>query len=245
MILDSDTLIGESIFGGGTIAAMGRLGGPEALAALAGAVDRVIRAADAGGLDWQAQSVASMIAQTLADMRDPGTAELDQRLRARFDRLYVDARGSPGAIPGAARPAADDPALVLYAQRPLTSPSRNRSPSSAANRSGSANPTWPLEADGGPATFMAQFTIPGRDGLAYLFLDHSEDFTGDPGYLVVQPGPPPERYVASATGPTFWSEVTGPSAIRVAHGPSPGRITRRCSSPASTSMTGASSTRTL
>ena len=55
------------------------------------------RAADAGGLDWQAQSVASMIAQTLADMRDPRTAELDQRLRARFDRLYVTPAGPPEA----------------------------------------------------------------------------------------------------------------------------------------------------
>lgn len=74
-------------------------------------------------------------------------------------------------------------------------------------------PTWPLGADGGPMTFMAQFAVPDVDGLAYLFIDLSPpdvlDFA-DPGWagcLFMQPGPPPPRHVAQAVGPTYASEV--------------------------------------
>ena len=207
MILDSDHLIGESIFGGATIAAMGRLGGPEAIAVLAAAADRVIRAADAGAIDWQARSAASTIAQTLLDMRDPAARSVADRLGATFGRLYVT---PPDVAPYRAppHPQRTVPRWSLTLQRvdePITEP---------VSKFGGqpvwiGEPTWPLEADGGPATFMAQFTIPGRDGLAYLFLDHAYESPGDPGYLVVQPGPPPERFAQTATGPTFWSEITG------------------------------------
>ncbi len=73
-------------------------------------------------------------------------------------------------------------------------------------------PTWPIAADGGPMTFMAQFAVPGVDGLAYLFIDPSEadqlDF-GDPGYagcLFIQPGPPPDAHLIQETGPSYPSQ---------------------------------------
>jgi hypothetical protein len=210
MMLDSDNLIGESIFGGETITAMGRLGGPDALAALDVAVDRVIRAADAGAIDWQARSAAYTIAQTLEDMRDPAATAVEQRLRARFDHLYVVPGHPPEPYRAPSHPQRTVPRWSFTLQavdEPITEP---------VSKFGGqpvwiGDPTWPLEADGGPATFMAQFTIPGRDGLAYLFLDHAYEYPNDPGYVVVQPGPPPERFIASATGPTFWSEIPGRS----------------------------------
>ena len=73
------------------------------------------------------------------------------------------------------------------------------------------SPTWPVGADDGPMTFMAQFAVPGIDGLAYLFIDPSEDLDySDPGFggcLLMQPGPPPSRHLAEAVGPTYASEV--------------------------------------
>ena len=72
-------------------------------------------------------------------------------------------------------------------------------------------PTWPQAVDGGPATFMAQFTIPGTDWMAYLFLDFAAmEADDDWGLVIVQPGREPERTIAVATGPTFWSDVPGP-----------------------------------
>jgi hypothetical protein len=210
MMLDSDNLVGESIFGGATISAMGRVGGPDALAALAHAVDRVIRAADTGAVDWQARSAALTIAQTLEDMRDPATKALDERLRARFDGLFVVPADPPEPYRAPPHPQRTIPRWSFTLQpvdELITAPITKF----GGQPVWIGEPTWPLEADGGPATFMAQFTIPGRDGLAYLFLDHAYEDPGDPGYLVVQPGPPPQPSVASAIGPTFWSEVSGRS----------------------------------
>jgi hypothetical protein len=205
MILDSDNVIGESFFGGATITAMGRLGGPEAIAVLAGAADRVIRAADDGAMDWQARSVASMIAQTLLDMHDPAARVVADRLAARFGRLYVV---PPDIEPYRAPP---HPQRTVprwsFTLQPVVEPITAPVSKFGGQPVWIGEPTWPLEADGGPATFMAQFTIPGRDGLAYLFLDHAYEYPGDQGYLIVQPGPPPEGFAATATGPTFWSEI--------------------------------------
>ena len=73
------------------------------------------------------------------------------------------------------------------------------------------DPTWPLSVDGAPTTFMAQFTIPGREGLAYLFLDAAAVETDeDWGKVIVQPGPVPVPSLGEATGPTFWTEMEGP-----------------------------------
>jgi hypothetical protein len=73
------------------------------------------------------------------------------------------------------------------------------------------NPTWPLGSDGEPMTFMAQFLVPGIDGMAYLFIDPSEETWESPydgSALLLQPGPVPERHAVQASGPTYVSGVT-------------------------------------
>ena len=67
-------------------------------------------------------------------------------------------------------------------------------------------PTWPLGADGGPMIFVAQFVIPGENGMAYLFLDPSDGVLDD-GTLILQPGAPPATFQPRATGPTFPTEI--------------------------------------
>jgi hypothetical protein len=72
-------------------------------------------------------------------------------------------------------------------------------------------PTWPLGSDGEPMTFMAQFSVPGVDGMAYLFIDPSEEEWASPydgSALLMQPGPGPDRHVVQATGPTYASGFT-------------------------------------
>ena len=208
MMLDSDNLIGDSVLGGAIFQAMARLGGPVAVAALTGAADRVLRAADDGVAGWAVQSVASTLGQALIDMREPAAQAVYERLSARFDRLYVVPADPPQAYRAPPHPGRTVPRWSFTLES-VTQPITAAITKFGGQPVWLAEPTWPLEADGGPATYMAQFTIPGRHGLAYLFLDHSEDYTQEPGYLIVQPGPPPERSVASATGPTFWSEIPG------------------------------------
>ena len=116
MALDSDTLLQDSFLGGATFTAMGRLGGPEAVAVLTRAADRVIAEADAGAAEWLARSAASAIAQTLINMRDPAGQAAVDRLGARFGRLYVMRVDPPRALPGAAASASHDPALVVRAR---------------------------------------------------------------------------------------------------------------------------------
>jgi hypothetical protein len=73
------------------------------------------------------------------------------------------------------------------------------------------SPTWPLGSDGERMTFMAQFSVPGVDGMAYLFIDPSEDAWESPydgSALLMQPGPVPERHVVQAIGPTYASGCT-------------------------------------
>jgi hypothetical protein len=73
------------------------------------------------------------------------------------------------------------------------------------------NPTWPLGSDGEPMTFMAQLSVPGVDGMAYLFIDPSEESWESPydgSALLMQPGPAPQRNVVQAIGPTYASGVS-------------------------------------
>jgi len=73
------------------------------------------------------------------------------------------------------------------------------------------SPTWPLGSDGEPMTFMAQFSFPGVDGMAYLFIDPSEEEWASPydgSALLMQPGPVPDRHVVQAAGPTYASGFT-------------------------------------
>ena len=207
LMLDSDTFVAESAFDGGTTLAIGRLGGPRAVTALATAADRVIEAADAGAPDWQVRYVASTVGQTLVDMRDPRADDVYHRLVDRFGHLYVIPVDLPAPYEAPPHPRRTVPRWSLSLRsvdEPITEP---------VSKFGGqpvwiGQPSWPLATDGGPATFIAQFTIPGQPGLAYLFLDYEASDSGDePGILFVQPGPGPERTVSMATGPTFWTEV--------------------------------------
>jgi hypothetical protein len=210
MMLDSQTLIQDSVFGGATITAMGRLGGPEAIAVLGRAADRVIAEADAGAADWQARQAASAIAQTLTDTRDPAAQAPYDRLVGRFGRLYVipvDPLEPYLASPHPRRTVPRWSFKLEAVDEPVLEP---------VSKFGGqpvwiADPTWPMSVDGGPTTFMAQFTIPGRDGLAYLFLDEAAVETDeDWGVVIVQPGPVAAESIGSATGPTFWTSLPGP-----------------------------------
>jgi hypothetical protein len=139
-------------------------------------------------------------------MRDPTTDTIQDALVARFGRLYVRPADPVGPYRAPAHPRRTVPrsSFELRAvDEPITEP---------VSKFGGqpvwvGPPTWPLGADGAPATFMAQFTIPGRDGLAYLFLDYGGMQVGDAfGILFAQPGRGPDQSIAQATGPTFWTE---------------------------------------
>jgi hypothetical protein len=210
MMLDSDTLVADSIFGGATFTAMGRLGGPEAIAVLTRAADRVIAAADAGAVDWQTRHAASAVAQAVGKMSDPAAQAAYARLEARFGRLYVIGVTplEPYRAPPHPRRTVPRWSFELEAvDEPIVEP---------VSKFGGqpvwiGDPTWPISVDGAPATFMAQFTIPGRDGLAYLFLDDAAVETDeDWGKVIVQPGPVPVPFLAMTTGPTFWTDMPGP-----------------------------------
>ena len=208
LMLDSDEVIGDNMSGGATILAMARLGGREAVAVLSGLADRVIAAADAESApDWQVRGAASSLAQSLVDMRNPDAQAVADALLHRFDGLWILPPGGvePYRAPVHPRRTVPRQSFTLEAvDRPVTEP---------VTKFGGqpvwiGPPAWPLAFDGGPATFMAQFTIPGRDGLAYLFLNpNAFEPSEEDGFLFVRPGPGPERQVARATGPTFWTEI--------------------------------------
>jgi hypothetical protein len=208
-MLDSDTLLQDSFLGGATFTAMGRLGGPEAIAVLTRAADRVIREADAGAPDWLARNAASAIAQTFANMRDPATQAAYDRLETRFGRLYVIPVDPPKPYRAPPHPHRTVPRWSFELEavdEPIVEP---------VSKFGGqpvwiGDPTWPLSVDGAPTTFMAQFTIPGREGLAYLFLDEAAVETEEIhwGVVIVQPSPVSVPFVATPTGPTFWTDST-------------------------------------
>ena len=137
LILDSDTIVANSVFGGATIAAMGRLGGPAAIEVLGTVAGRVIAAADAGAPDWQVRTVGSTVAQALIDMRDPATDPIQDALTRKVRAAVRHAGRSGCTVSSAGAPAPHGPSLVVRAasrRRPdHASPSR----SSAASRSGS------------------------------------------------------------------------------------------------------------
>ena len=144
-------------------------------------------------------------------MRDPASQAAYDRLVARFGRLYVVPLEPPEPYRAPPHPRRTVPRWSFELEAvdsPITEP---------VSKFG-GQPVWIGDADLAargrwrPATFMAQFTIPGRDGMAYLFLDYAAMETDDDwGVVIVQPGPVPDRTIScQATGPTFWSDVPGP-----------------------------------
>ena len=204
----------------------------------------MIAAADAGAVEWQVNSAASAIAQTLVNMRDPTAQAAYDRLKARFGWLYVVPVDpvEPYRAPPHPRRTVPRWSFELEAvDEPIVEP---------VSKFGGqpvwiGDPTWPLSVDGAPTTFMAQFTIPGREGLAYLFLDAAAVETDeDWAKVIVQPGPVPVPFLARRpgrrSGPRWMARnATWDVGAR-------GRSSRGwCSRPVSTSTTGRSSTTTL
>ena len=140
LMINSDDLIAYLILGGGPLTAMARLGGPDAVAVLSGAADRVIAAADAGELEWRARQAASDVGQALLEMRDPATDVAYDRLVSRFGRLYVVPLDplEPYRAPSRRIRAARSPA-GRSSSKPPTSRSTSRYRSSVVNRCGSAS----------------------------------------------------------------------------------------------------------
>ena len=168
--------------------------------------------------DWGAQMIATDAATALTMIGGAEGEAAVARAQQRFDgslRLYpVAPEHRPFAYRALADPRRTVPRWSLELQ-PTELPVRDPVTKFGGQPVWLDAPTWPLGADGGPMTFMAQFAVPGVDGLAYLFIDLSQqdllDF-GDPGWagcLFMQAGPPPLRHVVQAVGPTYASEVHG------------------------------------
>jgi hypothetical protein len=207
-IIDSDAVLGEALFRGTTFTALTRLGGPAAIAALERAADRVRSARETGAPEWQITQAASTIGQALVQIRDPVADAAFDRLAAGFGRLYVLPADPPApfrAPPHPRRTVARRSFELRPVDQPVTAPVTKF----GGQTVWIGDPTWPLGVDGGPATFMAQFEIPGRDGLAYLFLDPGADYTDPLAILFAAPGRGPDRFTLASTGPTYASEVPG------------------------------------
>ena len=187
---------------------LGWLDDAEAVAILDDVANRLLAELDAprSAPGWHDTYAASAVAQALVGMLTPGADETLARITARFERLYVLPRQLPPpfrAPPDERRTVPRWSFQLVRAEVPITEP---------VSKFGGQpvwldDPTWPLGRDGDPAIFWAQLTIPHRPGLAYLFIDPSAE-TGDEGILFVQPGGRPEHWSASATGPTFASDLS-------------------------------------
>lgn len=208
LIVDSDDVLGEAIFRRSTFLALGWLGGPEAIGLLERAATRVAAARDSGVPDWQVKVAAATIGETLLRMRNPAADAAFERIEAGLGPLHVLPINPPPPFRAPGHPRRTMPRRSFELQ-PVEQPISSHVTKFGGQPVWIGEPTWPLGADGGPATFMAQFELPDGDGLAYLFLDASAPFSDPPAVLFAQPGLPPESFIAESAGPTFASEVRG------------------------------------
>jgi HEAT repeat protein len=204
---------------------LGRLGDARAVAPMVAVLERmaerwIATQARAGGPprpDWAARMVAQEVATGLAMIGGDEAEAALARAQERFGEgpLLYPITGSAEeqfAYRAPADPRRTVPRWSLELRRadlPVSEPVTKFGGQPVWLEA----PTWPIAADGGPMTFMAQFRVPGEDGLAYLFIDPSDpddlDFS-DPGFggcLLLQPGPPPARHLAQDVGPTYASEI--------------------------------------
>lgn len=213
MAIESEDVIGLTVFHGRMLSALTWLGGERAITVLANAADRII-AGESNGThpEWQTVQAASRVAQALIDMRDPTVEPIIDRLRARFPRLYVTPADSPPPFIAPQHPRRTVPRWsfdLMASETPITEPVGKV----AGQPVWIEAPTWPVATDGGPTVFLAQFEIPGRPGLVYVFLDPSDETYEQQGIVFAQPGRPPDASFPWAVGPTMWSEVKGPPAF--------------------------------
>jgi hypothetical protein len=165
--------------------------------------------------DWDAHAVATDVASALIRIGGPEAEAALSRATARFDGSLRPFLPTPPEFrPFAFRAPPDTRRTVprwSLELRPAPLPVREPITKFGGQPVWLEAPTWPIAADDGPMIFMAQFAVPGVDGLAYLFIDPSEDVDySDPsfgGCLLMQPGPPPPRHLVAAVGPTYASEV--------------------------------------
>jgi hypothetical protein len=167
--------------------------------------------------DWGAHRVATDVAMALKAIGGADAEAAVARAQERFDgglplHFPIPSDRRPFAYHAPPDPRRTIPRRSLELQ-PAALPVREPVTKFGGQPVWLEAPTWPVAADEGPMTFMAQFAVPGVDGLAYLFIDPSPsdliDFS-DPGFagcLFMQPGPPPFRHLSRASGPTYASGV--------------------------------------
>jgi hypothetical protein len=155
---------------------------------------------------WHATYAASALGQALVEMDTPGAADLLERLTASVGRLYVMPRQPWPVFRAPPDPRRTIPRWSMELI-PTETPVREPVSKFGGQPVWLDAPTWPLGADGDPAAFWAQFTLPGRPDLAYLFLDPSAEF-GEEGILFVQPGIAQASHASRAIGPTATSQLS-------------------------------------
>jgi hypothetical protein len=200
------------------VIALAWLADPSTVAPLRATLQRLSERAAAGG-GWAERMAAEQVATALAMIGGDEAEEALATAQRWFEgglRAYLapDTAGGPFAFRAPPDPRRTVPRWSLeLRQAPL--PVREAITKFGGQPVWLDKPTWPLAADGGPMTFMAQFRVPDVDGLAYLFIDPSDvndlDFS-DPGYagcLFMQPGPQPPQHIPQDTGPTYPSQGEG------------------------------------
>jgi HEAT repeat protein/uncharacterized protein DUF1963/PBS lyase HEAT-like repeat-containing protein len=202
----------------GSIMAFGWLADRRAVPPLAAALERMgDRWVAAEGQapprpDWAAHMLATSIANALMLIGGAEAAVDHAQRRIKALRISIPVRAD--LLPFAYRAPADDRRSV--ARWSLDLQPRLMPVDQPVTKFGGQPvwlgiPTWPLGSDGEPMTFMAQFSVPGVEGLAYLFIDYSEEVWASPydgSALLMQPGPPPDRHIVQALGPTYTSQIS-------------------------------------
>jgi hypothetical protein len=204
----------------GSIIAFGWLGDRRVVAPLAAMLERLgDRWIAADGQvpprpDWPAHMLATSICDALRMIGGAAAESAIERARQRFGDLRLHFPVRDDHLPFAHRAGPDArrsvPRWSLQLQ-PTSMPIDRPITKFGGQPVWVGGPTWPLGSDGEPMTFMAQFSVPGVDGMAYLFIDPSEEIWESPydgSALLMQPGPVPDRHVVRAIGPTYVSGRT-------------------------------------
>jgi hypothetical protein len=197
----------------GSIIAFGWLGDDRAVEPLAAVLERLgDRCVAADGQipprpDWPAHTQAASAGDALRMIGGNEAESAIERAQQRFGDLRLHFPVKAEFLPFAHRARPDErrtvPRWSLQLQ-PTSMPIDRPVTKFGGQPVWIGSPTWPLGSDGEPMTFMAQFSIPGVDGMAYLFIDPSEDAWEAPydgSALLMQPGPVPERHAVRASGP--------------------------------------------
>jgi hypothetical protein len=205
----------------GSIIAFGWLGDRRAVGPLAAVLERLgDRWVAADGQvpprpDWPAHMQATSVCDALRVIGGIEAESAIKRAQQRFGDLRLNFPVKAEFLPFAHRAPPDDRRTVRrwsLQLQPTMMPIDRPITKFGGQPVWIGSPTWPLGSDREPMTFMAQFSVPGVDGMAYLFIDPSEEEWASPydgSALLMQPGPVPDRHVVQATGPTYASSFSG------------------------------------